>query len=119
MQTVLKIDGVIPSFASEGYDTPVMMSSLCDVSLTSQKLMLGLQGILSPLCVHMNGLHHLVPACSPPSDAHTATNSKSPFNAGTPVCTALWCHWADSHGQTCIDRTISLDRSKAHSLSVL
>ncbi len=38
MQTVLKIDGVIPSFASEGYDTPVMMSSLCDVSLTSQNL---------------------------------------------------------------------------------
>ena len=38
-----------------------------------------LQGEFSPLCVHMNALHKLVPACSPPSDAHTATNSKSPI----------------------------------------
>ena len=49
----------------------------------------------------MSGLCKLVPACSPLSVAHTATNSKSPFC----VSTALWWHcmgrlsWADLHRQ--------------------
>lgn len=92
---------------------------LLEVARHCQKLVLGLQGMLPPLCVHMNALHKLVPACSPLSDPHTATNSKSPSAASTPACTALWCQWADSDGQTCVNRINALNRSKAQSLSVL